>query len=86
MVQVKQTADKIEITFDEMNENITDLFKELKRVLCFIIIAYKIRFEELQNRKMSEVEEDIINRKIKESVVVVPLDSVRKYVSCNHLQ
>lgn len=80
MVQIKLLKGEIEIFSDEKIENEDDLLKELTTVLCFAITIYKRRLEKLQQKKLSEINEAIINQKIRDSIVMIPIDEVRKFI------
>lgn len=80
MVQMKLLKGEIEIFSDEKVENEDDLFKELTRVLCFTITIYKRRLEKLQQKKLSELNEAIVNQKIRDSIVMIPMDEVREFI------
>ena len=86
MVQIRKSDGNFEITFDEILENKDDLLNDLSKVLCFIIIVYKMKLEKIQKRKLSRVDEDAIDKRIKNSIVMVPLDEVRAYVNPNHME
>ena len=80
MVQIKLLKGEIEISADEKIENEDDLLKELTRVLCFVITIYKRRLEKLQQKKLSELNEAIINQRIRDSIVMIPVDEVREFI------
>lgn len=86
MIQIRKSDGKFEITFDEIFENKDDLLNDLSKVLCFIIIVYKMEFEKIQKRKLSRGDEDAIDKRIKDSIAIVPLDDVRVYVYPNHME
>lgn len=77
MVRINLLNGEIEITSDAKVNNEDDLLKELNRVLCFTITIYKKRLEKIQQRKISESEEVVLNGKIKDSIVMIPLDDIR---------
>lgn len=81
MVQIKIINGEIEIASDEIVNNEEDLLKELNRVLCFTITIYKRRIEKLQKTMISELDEVIINQRIKDSIVMIPMDEVREFIN-----
>lgn len=72
--------EEIVISSDEKIENEDDLLKELTRVLCFTITIYKRRLEKIHQKKLTKLNETIVNHKIIDSIVMIPLDEVRELI------
>jgi len=85
MVRIKLLKGEMEIFFDEKVESKDDLLNELTRVLCFVITIYKRRLEKLQQNKLSELDEAIINKKIRDAIVMIPVNEVREYIKETNL-
>lgn len=80
MVHIKLINGEIQISSTENINNEDELLKELNRVLCFTITIYKRRLEKLQQRQITEMDEIILNQKIKESIVMIPVDEIRDFI------
>jgi len=80
MVRIKLLKGELEMFSDEKIQNEEDLLKELTRVLCFVITIYKRRLEKILEKDLSELDEVIINQKIRDSIVMVPIDEVREFI------
>lgn len=80
MVRIRILDGEIELSSDKKIMNEDDMLKELNRVLCFTITIYKRRIEKLQQSKLSELDEAIINQKIKDAIVMLPVDEVRAFI------
>lgn len=80
MVKIGLLNGEIEILSDEISYDEDTLLRELNRVLCFTITIYKRRIEKLQQSKLSELDEAIINQKIKDAIVMLPVDEVRAFI------
>lgn len=81
MVHIRLLGSEIKISTDRIIKNEDDLLKELNRVLCFTITIYKRRIEKLQQSQMSKFDEAIINQRIKDAIVMIPVDEVREYIN-----
>ncbi|MBR5800460.1 MAG: hypothetical protein IKY23_10420 [Lachnospiraceae bacterium] len=77
MIQVKLLNGEIEISSDVNNDSEVSLLKELNQILCFSIVIYKLRLEKLQRKKLTVLDEAVLNQKIKDSIVMIPVDEVR---------
>lgn len=80
MIQI-QLGGEIQIKTNEKVENEDDILKELNRVLSFAILIYKRRIEKLNNERITEMDEVIINQKIKDAIVMIPLEGVRELIN-----
>ncbi len=80
MIQI-QLGGEIQIRTNEKVENEDDILKELNRVLSFAILIYKRRIEKLNNERITEMDEVIINQKIKDAIVMIPLEGVRELIN-----
>lgn len=80
MVHIKLQDEEIEISINEVGKNEDELLKELNRVLCFTIIIYKRRIEKLQQSKLSGLNEALINQRIKDAMVMIPVDEAREFI------
>lgn len=80
MVQLKLEDGEIEILSDAKIEKEEDLFMELNRILCFSIAIYKRQIEKMRKKELANIDETIINQKIKDSIVMIPVDEVRDLI------
>lgn len=72
--------DDIEINSDVQVIDEKELLKELSRIICFTIAIYKRRIEKLQEKELSTDDEIVINHKIKDSIVMIPLSEIRNLI------
>ncbi len=80
MIQIQLLGGEIQISTNEKIENEDDILKELNQVLSFAILIYKRRIEKMKNKRITELEEVIINQKIKDAIVMIPLAGVREFI------
>lgn len=80
MIQIQLLGGEIQISTNEKVENEDDILKELNQVLSFAILIYKRRIEKMKNKRITELEEVIINQKIKDAIVMIPLAGVREFI------
>lgn len=85
MVQIQLINGEIQISSNEIVENEDDMLKELNRVLCFTISIYKRRIEKLKNEKINEIDEVIINQRIKDAIVMIPLEEIREFINVSEI-
>lgn len=81
MIHIKVVDEKIEFMTDEEISDEGDMLKSLNKVLCFTIAIYKHRIERINQCKLSRTEEIIIDQRIKDALVIVPLDEVRDFIN-----
>lgn len=81
MVQIELLNGKLSISSDENEDGEDELLKELNRVLCFTIAIYKRKLEKLQQRKLSELDEIMVNQKIKTAIAMIPIDEIRELIN-----
>ena len=81
MVRVQLLNGEIQVSYSEKIENEDDMLKELNQVLCFVIITYKRRIEKIKNKRITETDEAILNQKIKDAIVMIPLAEVREFIN-----
>lgn len=85
MVQIKLLKGEIEISSDKKIENEDDLLIELTSILCFVITIYKRRLEKLRKNKLSELDEAIVNKRIRDSIAMIPVNEVREFIKETNL-
>ena len=81
MVRVQLLNGEIQVSYSEKIENEDDMLKELNQVLCFVILTYKRRIEKIKNKRITETDEAILNQKIKDAIVMIPLAEVREFIN-----
>ena len=81
MVRVQLLSGEIQVSYSEKIENEEDMLKELNQVLCFVILTYKRRIEKIKNKRITETDEAILNEKIKDAIVMIPLVEVREFIN-----
>lgn len=81
MIQIQLLGGEIQISTNEKVENEDDILEELNQVLSFAILIYKRRIEKMKNKRITELEEVIINQKIKDAIVMIPLEGVRELIN-----
>lgn len=81
MVRVQLLSGEIQVSYNEKIENEDDMLKELNQVLCFVILTYKRRIEKIKNKRITETDEAILNEKIKDAIVMIPLVEVREFIN-----
>lgn len=81
MVRVQLLSGEIQVSYNEKIENEDDMLKELNQVLCFVILTYKRRIEKMKNKRITETDEAILNEKIKDAIVMIPLVEVREFIN-----
>lgn len=81
MVQVQLLSGEIQVSYNEKIENEEDMLKELNQVLCFVILTYKRRIEKIKNKRITETDEAVLNQKIKDAIVMIPLAEVQEFIN-----
>ena len=81
MVRVQLLNGEIQVSYSEKIENEDDMLKELNQVLCFVILTYKRRIEKIKNKRITETDEAILNQKIKDAIVMIPLEEVQEFIN-----
>ncbi|WP_147353802.1 hypothetical protein [Clostridium sp. OM05-9] len=80
MTQIQVLNDELKILSDTKLKNEEDLLDELKHVLCFTIAIYKMRFEKIRKTKLTELDEAILNKKIQDLILMIPVDEMKGLV------
>mgnify|MGYP006894429543 FL=1 len=80
MIQIQVLNDELKILSDTKLKNEEDLLDELKHVLCFTIAIYKMRFEKIKKTKLTELDEAILNKKIQDLILMIPVDEMKDLV------
>lgn len=81
MVRVQLLSGEIQVSYNEKIENEEDMLKELNQVLCFVILTYKRRIEKIKNKRITETDEAVLNQKIKDAIVMIPLAEVQEFIN-----
>ena len=81
MVRIQLLSGEIQVSYNEKIETEDDMLKELNQVLCFVILTYKRRIEKIKNKRITETDEAILNEKIKDAIVMIPLVEVREFIN-----
>lgn len=81
MVRVQLLSGEIQVSYNEKIGNEEDMLKELNQVLCFVILTYKRRIEKIKNKRITETDEAVLNQKIKDAIVMIPLAEVQEFIN-----
>lgn len=81
MIQIQLLHGQIQIDSDEVAEKEDDLLVELNKVLSFVILIYKRRIEKLKHEKLSPIDETVLNQRIKNALIMIPLNVAREFIN-----
>jgi len=77
MASVKIANKNIEVKADIDANNEEEILEDLNLAICSIIAIYKYRIERIKCCKLSCIDEIVINQKIRDAIVMIPVDDIR---------
>lgn len=84
MIQIKVTDMDIELDTNLNLQTEEEELKNLRTVISAIIGIYKYRIEKIYKHDFSRAEEIVIDQKIKEDIVILSMDEMKKHMNEKH--
>lgn len=80
MIKISIQDEEIHFTTDSKLMDEKEMLEELQRIIDFLVAAYKYRIEQRNLRELTMLEEMVINQKVRDGLVLIPINEIREYI------